>query len=117
MIFIMIVDWIMREVEDQGKTGIQWRLTTELHDLDYADGICLLSQKLQHMQAKTNNLGSEVMRICYKALSPNVSERSSGFTGQKRLVTKIFGVGQDKSTHQRWTEMGLDRTYATKTSH
>ncbi|KAL9989059.1 hypothetical protein ACROYT_G003567 [Oculina patagonica] len=56
MIFIMVVDWIMREVEDQGKTGIQWTLTTQLHDLDYADDICLLSQKLQHMQAKTNNL-------------------------------------------------------------
>ena len=56
MIFIMVVDWIMREVEDQGKTGIQWTLTTQLHDLDYADDICLLSQKLQHMQTKTNNL-------------------------------------------------------------
>jgi len=55
-IFIMVVDWIMREVEDQGKTGIQWTLPTQLHDLDYADDICLLSQKLQHMQTKANNL-------------------------------------------------------------
>ena len=34
-------------------------IITQLHDLDYADDICLLSQKLQklqHMQAKTNNL-------------------------------------------------------------
>jgi len=38
------------------KTGIQWTITTQLHDLDYADDICLLSQKLQNMQAKINNL-------------------------------------------------------------
>ena len=30
IIFIMVVDWIMREVESQGKTGIQWTLTTQL---------------------------------------------------------------------------------------
>ena len=49
MIFIMVVDWIMREVESQGKTGIQWTLTSQLHDLDFGDDICLLSQNLQHM--------------------------------------------------------------------
>jgi len=56
MIFIMVVAWIMKEMEDQGKTGIQWTLTTQPHDLNYTDDICLLSQKLQHMQTKTNNL-------------------------------------------------------------
>ena len=44
----------MREVESQCKTGIQWTLTIQLHDLNYADDICLLSQKLQHMQTKTD---------------------------------------------------------------
>ena len=56
MIFIMVVAWIMREVEGQGKTGIQWTLRTQLHDLDFADDICLLSQNLQHMQIKTEHL-------------------------------------------------------------
>ena len=46
MIFIMAMDWIMREVESHGKTCIKWTLTSQLHDLDYADDICLLSQKL-----------------------------------------------------------------------
>ena len=56
MIFIMVVDWIMREVESQGKTGIQWTLATQLHGLDYADDICLLSQDLQRMRTKTEHL-------------------------------------------------------------
>ena len=38
MIFIIVVDWIMGEVE---KIGIQWTLTTQFHDLDFADDICL----------------------------------------------------------------------------
>ena len=46
----------MREVESQGKTGIQWTLTTQLHHLDFADDKCLLSQNLQHMQIKTEHL-------------------------------------------------------------
>ena len=56
MISIMVIDSIMREVEDQGRTGIQWTLTIQILDLDYADDIRLLHQKLQHMQSKTNNL-------------------------------------------------------------
>ena len=54
--FIMVVDWIMREDKDQRKTVLQWTLTTQLHNLDNADDvICLFSQKLQHVKAKTNN--------------------------------------------------------------
>jgi len=52
----MFVDLIMREVEDKGKRGIQWALTTQLYNVDYVDDIRLSYQKLQHMQAKTNNL-------------------------------------------------------------
>ena len=44
----MVGNWIMTEVESQGKTGIQWTLTTQLHDLDYADDICDLSRENVH---------------------------------------------------------------------
>ena len=46
----------MREVESQGRRGIQWTITSQLHDLDYADDICLLFQKMQYMQTKTGHL-------------------------------------------------------------
>ena len=58
MIFIMAVDCIMTELEGQGKTDIQWTLTPQLHNLDYADDICTASQKLQHIQTKTDHLAS-----------------------------------------------------------
>ena len=55
MIFLMVVDWIMRETVKPEKTGIQWSLMQSLEDLDFADDLCLMSQKLQHMQSKTDS--------------------------------------------------------------
>ena len=40
----MVVDWILTEVASQGKTGIQWTLTTQLHDLDYAESATYVHQ-------------------------------------------------------------------------
>ena len=62
-----------------GRTGIQWTLTKQLEDLDYADDITLLSHRQQNAQeklycaaeeAKTGlqiNIGkTEVMRVNHK---------------------------------------------------
>ena len=52
MIFLLVVDWVMRQATKTGKTGIQWTLNQSLEDLDFADDLCLMSQKNQHMQQK-----------------------------------------------------------------
>ena len=52
MIFLPVVDWIMRETTKNNNTGIQWTFTQFLEDLDFTDNICLMSQKQQHMQIK-----------------------------------------------------------------
>ena len=33
LMFIMVIDWIMRETVKQGQTGIQWTFTKQLDDL------------------------------------------------------------------------------------
>ena len=55
-LFIVAVDWIMRSTTKGKRTGIRWKFTTQLEDLDYADDIALLSSKHQHMQEKTERL-------------------------------------------------------------
>ena len=40
-------------------SGLQWTLTSQLHDLDYADDIVLISETLNHLQAKTNRVCEE----------------------------------------------------------
>ena len=58
MIFIMVVDWIMGEAESQGKTGIQWTLTTQLRDLDFADDTSCRENRPQDQQRKDQSYES-----------------------------------------------------------
>ena len=34
LLFLLVVDWVMRHTLQQGNTGIRWMLTTKLEDLD-----------------------------------------------------------------------------------
>ena len=62
MIFLLVVDWVMTQTTKDKNTGIQWTFTQHLEDLDFADDICLTSQKQQHMQIKTDNLAKEAAK-------------------------------------------------------
>jgi len=102
MIFIMVIDWIMRKVEDQGKTGIQWTLTTQLHDLVYADDICLVSHKLQHMQTKTNNL----QLIAEKTGLRVSKEKNNVMRANNKQQDKIKLKGEDMKDDKSFTYLG-----------
>lgn len=56
MLFSLAVDWLMRNVTEGRRQGIQWTLTTVLEDLDYADDLGLLSSRHQDIQQKTETL-------------------------------------------------------------
>ena len=58
-------DLISPELSDE-KSGIQWSLMQCLEDLDFADDLCLMSQKLQHMQSKTDRLTEEAAKTGLK---------------------------------------------------
>ena len=62
-LFLLAIDWIMRETTDGKRTGIQWSLWTQLEDLDFADDLALLSHSHQQMQAKTSTLESTSSRL------------------------------------------------------
>ena len=55
MIFLIVVDWIIRRTTDNGVTGIKWTNTKTLEDL--------VSQKLEDMQAKSKTLAQEASKI------------------------------------------------------
>ena len=42
-LFLLIIDWVMRQTPYDNNTGILWKMTTKLDDLDFADDIALLS--------------------------------------------------------------------------
>lgn len=65
-IFLIVMDWIMRRTTEGSNTGIQWTLTKQLEDLDFADDISLLSHKQQHAQSKLTRLAEEAEKIGLK---------------------------------------------------
>ena len=59
IIFLMVVDWDMRQSIKDQKTGIQWAFKKQLEGLDFADDISLLSHKQQDAQKKLCRLAEE----------------------------------------------------------
>ena len=56
ILFLVAIDWVMRNTISDKSRGIQWTLFNILEDLDFADDIALLSSKQVHMQEKTTRL-------------------------------------------------------------
>ena len=56
LLFLLAIDWIMKSSMTGHRNGIQWTLTQQLDELDYADDIALLSHSGAQMQNKTTIL-------------------------------------------------------------
>jgi hypothetical protein len=54
-LFLTLMDWIVRRSVDR-KKGIRLNPFEHLEDLEYADDIYLMSNKYEHLQAKTESL-------------------------------------------------------------
>ncbi|GFR83528.1 retrovirus-related Pol polyprotein from type-1 retrotransposable element R2 [Elysia marginata] len=49
-LFLLVIDWIMKTTTQGRNNGLQWTLTTQLDNLDFADDIALLSHNNRQMQ-------------------------------------------------------------------
>jgi hypothetical protein len=47
IIFLVVLDEVLRRSLDGKRRGIQWRLTENLEDLDYADDVVLKSHNFR----------------------------------------------------------------------
>ena len=113
-IFLIVVDWIMKQSTTQKKTGIQWTFAKQLEDLDFADDIALLSHKQQDAQEKLGRVAeeaektglrininkTEVMRVNNKQQDPirlqqeNIKEADK-FVYLGSVVSKDGGSDED----------------------
>ncbi|GFR95804.1 endonuclease-reverse transcriptase [Elysia marginata] len=55
-LILLVIDWIMKTTTQSRTNGIQWTLTSQLDDLDFADDIALISHNNKQMQDKTSHL-------------------------------------------------------------
>ena len=57
-LFLLVIDWVMRKSLREGNTGIRWRFTNKLEDLDFADDLALLSSTRRQLQLKNERLSN-----------------------------------------------------------
>mgnify|MGYP002637338025 FL=1 len=65
-LFLLAIDYVMKQTIKDHETGIRWKFTTKLEDLDFADDLALLSSKFQHIQLKTDKLQENASKIGLK---------------------------------------------------
>ena len=65
-LFLLVIDWVMRQTVEGERTGIQCNFTTVLEDFDFADDIALLSSTMNHLQRKTTKLVDNAARVGLK---------------------------------------------------
>ncbi|XP_076443967.1 uncharacterized protein LOC143282252 [Babylonia areolata] len=88
-IFLMVVDWIMRQSTAGQKTGVQWTFTKQLEDLDIADDISLLSHTKQHAQEKLDRVAIEAEKT---GLRINIGKTEILRINNKQFVRDVFRI-------------------------
>ena len=69
-LFLLAIDYIMRESTEGKRNGIQWTMWQQLDDLDFTDNIAFISST-QQMQEKTSLLAETSIKL---GLRPNKSK-------------------------------------------
>ena len=63
LMFLVVTDAVMRNVNRDRRRGIRWGLVDRLEDLDFADDLCLFSEAHREMQAKLGDLTEEAGKV------------------------------------------------------
>ena len=66
LLFLVAIDWIMRQATEGKCTGIEWMNGEELEDLDYADDLALITDDIDKMKIKTKRVGRAAKKIGLK---------------------------------------------------
>jgi len=58
-LFLLVMDGVLRRALDGKKRGLTWRLRESLEHLEYADDVCFMSHKYEHIRGKLDDLWKE----------------------------------------------------------
>ena len=84
-LFLLVIDWVMRQTVEGARTGIRWNFTSLLEDLDFADDIALLSSTMNHLQIKTEKLKNNAANVGLKLNAKKCKVLKSNNRSDKRL--------------------------------
>ena len=76
LLFLIPLDWVSHHDQAAGdnETGIQLTLLQKLEDLDFAQDLILLSQKIAHLPQNFQLLQEQAARVRLKANATNTKE-------------------------------------------
>ena len=96
LLFVILIDWIMKRTTHDQARGIQWTMFTKLEDLDFADDIALLSTTRSQMQTKMERLknfaqqtGLVINKKKTEAMMVNVSPETPPLSLNGELITSV----------------------------
>ena len=103
------LDWVSRQALGDNEAGIQLTLLRKLEDLDFADDIVLLSQKITHMRQKFEALQEQAARVGLKVNAAKT--KVPGKRGYHQLCRRQPGAGNSlhipwKPYHHHWRHRG-----------
>ena len=121
LLFLVVLDWVTREAFAEGKTGVRWTLCSHLEDLEFADDLCLVSQRVEHMRKKLSQLEEKAGKVGLKIsikktkemrvrtpantgpirCGANTIERVDKFQYLGSIVTATGGTEEDVETRMR----------------
>ena len=88
LLFLLVIDWVMRKTTEGERTGIRWNFTTMLEDLDFADDIALLSSAMNHLQQKTAKLEDNAAKVGLKMNSKKCQVMKVNSKSKEKLNVK-----------------------------
>ena len=105
-LFILAMDWIMKNSTDGERRGIKWTMTmtatTTLEDLDFADDIALLSHHHQDMQEKTDAMATTAGNLGLKVST----KKTKGVRMNARVQENIKLNGDEIEEVDDFTYLG-----------
>ena len=93
LLFLVALDWVSQQAFGDNQTGIQFTLFQKLENLDFADDMVLLSQKVTHMRQKFATLVEQAARVDLKINASKTKEmriRSPTNTGNINCVGEVL---------------------------
>lgn len=93
LMFLVVIDAVMHNVNRNRRRGIRWGLIDRLEDLDFADDLCLLSEAHSEMQAKLGDLTKEAGKI---GLAINIKKTKALRVNTEKKRTIYAQGGEDR---------------------
>ena len=107
ILFLVTIDWVMRQTTSERPRGIQWTLFSHLEDLDFAGVIAVLSSTPAHLQEKSDDFNMNV-----KMMGLPISKKT-----EKKSKIMCVNSGATRSVNiYRWRTARTYRTYRTYSS-